>query len=97
MQSHCLIALMQAKAKIAVFLLSLSHSLKPFIYQNMTVRTRFAPSPTGYLHVGGARTERAGRALGLGAGLAVGGARRGALGREHRDAHVGGCGVGRRF
>ncbi|RLA01469.1 MAG: hypothetical protein DRQ42_03110, partial [Gammaproteobacteria bacterium] len=22
----------------------------------MTIRTRFAPSPTGYLHVGGART-----------------------------------------
>ncbi|HEX4880280.1 MAG TPA: glutamate--tRNA ligase family protein, partial [Limnobacter sp.] len=24
--------------------------------QNTTIRTRFAPSPTGYLHLGGART-----------------------------------------
>jgi glutamyl-tRNA synthetase len=28
---------------------------KPFLFA-MTVRTRFAPSPTGFLHVGGART-----------------------------------------
>jgi glutamyl-tRNA synthetase len=35
-----------------------SHSVVPHdaIYRFMTPRVRFAPSPTGYLHVGGART-----------------------------------------
>ena len=37
-------------ARIGVFCPS------PVVYSEMTVRTRFAPSPTGYLHVGGART-----------------------------------------
>ncbi len=38
-------------AKIAVF-----HAREGSLSNLMTVRTRFAPSPTGYLHLGGART-----------------------------------------
>jgi glutamyl-tRNA synthetase len=35
----------------------LKSRLSPFkTAASMTVRTRFAPSPTGFLHIGGART-----------------------------------------
>ena len=32
------------------------HNSKKAAISPMTIRTRFAPSPTGFLHVGGART-----------------------------------------
>ena len=35
---------------------SLSFILHPTPFPHMPVRTRFAPSPTGYLHIGGVRT-----------------------------------------
>ncbi len=45
---HCLIALVEKVKK--------SHMSENTGSSNAGIRVRFAPSPTGYLHVGGART-----------------------------------------
>src|SRR5579859_7192849 len=41
---------------LAPYRLKFRTSLSSLSKQPMTVRTRFAPSPTGFLHIGGART-----------------------------------------
>src|SRR5665811_2035964 len=42
----------------AAYFTGICYACRPFfpVSSSMTVRTRFAPSPTGFLHIGGART-----------------------------------------